>query len=403
MGGSLDRRSRPRPSPECPVLLARRLSPLVLAWVALALAPACSMGPAVVVSTPHGLVRAPTETSAQALAEMVSELYPEVGARLPGAEDSRPDVWLQEQLDLPWYTFAGDGLTGAHLDFVGRVYLEQAPRREMATTLAHEYVHARMDEVFARLPHALQEGLCDHIAEELVPEFAAEHRARRLLQALNGLGRFEVEVHYSIPDVQGRHGARLSFEAQGIDPGRVFEHGTVAFWFLDLEEKSGLYGLGLVAVDRLVRDGGYAGLHAFLEATADGELAERLAARAGVEPAGVTGDGVTGAGVEGTEPLAAWLEALFELFGEEELAALAVAEPALVAGLAAVIGRARFPDLDAETFLTEGRPRLSMPHHGRSVPIYADPVVCEAVRAAWPVLDPAHALERGSRIEALDD
>ncbi len=174
--------------------------------VALALAvgtPAClAPPPPIVVETPFGDVRAENQDTADQIAGLLCDLSPRVQALLPGSQERSVDVWVQEELRVYRHRARPESVRGFTLladEFdARRIHLQEDGQSPWY--LAHELVHALIDEEWSTLPGILEEGLADVIAEELNPEQRIQIRAHRLLNASAFTNGLELEVLFRMPD-----------------------------------------------------------------------------------------------------------------------------------------------------------------------------------------------------------
>ena len=121
-------------------------------------------------------------------------------------------------------------------------------------TLAHELVHAALDEPWHLLPGTLEEGLCDLVSAKLCPDGAARLRAGRLCSAALACGGLKLELRLSWPDDKREWLARvtLSGEDQGEKPqSRVFDvQAGLSSTALTSGTKRGFYGLAFLVIER---------------------------------------------------------------------------------------------------------------------------------------------------------
>jgi hypothetical protein len=117
--------------------------------------------PPVAVQTPEGEVRASNAADAKHVAALLVELAPKVRAILGETYSRPPQVFVLDN----YRPIAGDGC-----NYNGRILLNAKMRPKQRLCLAHELVHWQMAGAWEKLPHTVQEGLCDRIATELNPE-----------------------------------------------------------------------------------------------------------------------------------------------------------------------------------------------------------------------------------------
>lgn len=150
-----------------------------------ALLPACG-GPQeyTLLETPFGAVQAPDAGAARRVAGTVAVLLPELRRRLPGAAAGPLRVEVQgDRLSPAPGRLAPPQVLGKHLaegPGPGRILLVRDWEPEI---LAHELVHALLGPGWEALPPALEEGLADALALEVLagpwPEQAEVILARR--------------------------------------------------------------------------------------------------------------------------------------------------------------------------------------------------------------------------------
>ena len=243
---------------------------LTLICASTALLGACQVLPPTAASQgPSGIVRAPAEEDAQAVAEMLEELRPLVLQLLPDAQLPDLEVWVQPRPAL--YHFEGETYAEADGFWAadhGRIHLREGAS-SLKRTLAHELVHASLGPSWDPLPGSLEEGLCDLISLQLAPADAASMRAGRLSAAAFATGGLELEVGVVMPGsgaavglgVQSR--LRLMGElSPGLDPNDVFRvRAGLSSTRMPANDKKAFYGLSLVLLERIVANIGIEGLH----------------------------------------------------------------------------------------------------------------------------------------------
>lgn len=201
---------------------------------------------------------------------MAAQLVPEVEALL-GTRSAAPlDVWVQEE---PAQFAFGAGsyadADGFYASATKRIHLRRGADR-VDRTLAHELVHALLPVEWAELPGTLEEGVCDLVSQQLVPDAAARLRAGRLSAAAFATGGLMLEVRIDLPAEDGAAQAslrtRLRLEGDppvAVDPRRVFrEDAGLSGTTLDTQERKALYGLGYLVVSRAGQRIGWDGLRA---------------------------------------------------------------------------------------------------------------------------------------------
>lgn len=189
--------------------MLRRLALLSCAALAACLAPA----PRIVVSTPFGEVRANSSEKASEVAALLAELSPKVRSLLPGSQDRPIDVWVQERLAVYRFQERPESVRGFTLladEFrARRIHLQEDG--QSSWYLAHELVHALVDESWRPLPGILEEGLGDVVAQQVSMggvETRAQARfigAHRLLNSCALVGGLRIDLAWSVP-------------ANGVDP-----------------------------------------------------------------------------------------------------------------------------------------------------------------------------------------
>jgi hypothetical protein len=319
----------------------QRLAPL------LALAACAAPGPPpVAVETPFGTVRGETEEVANRVAAEVEILAPQVRATLVDAREELAEVWVLETL-----RDARGRRTPSSVSGFTR-YRDRAPigihLREEADprwALAHELVHALCGPTWDALPGVMHEGLADVVAEELVPEVAAEVRATRILNASLFVGGLSITVRWD------ERGGRRSTElwVPFAEPGRRAQATAILAldrWVLHEESEivpEALYGMGWLITRRAVDRGGVEGLRSLcVAARADGRslvAADELLSAAGMH-------------------LGDWAEAVAAELGREEVHEIAQLLPNLFPSVAAELFEQQLRARSPESLFSELRPRI---------------------------------------------
>ncbi|MCA8978766.1 MAG: hypothetical protein KDC14_01975, partial [Planctomycetes bacterium] len=153
--------------------------------------------------SPAGTVRAAEEGQAALVGAQLEDLHPRVQALLPDTVQRDFEVWVQDEPRM--YLFAGpsyEEADGFWAEGPSRIHL-RASAASLERTLAHELVHASLGESWTMLPGTLEEGLCDWVSAQLVPEGACEMRAGRLSAASFATGGLEFDIELSTPSTAG--------------------------------------------------------------------------------------------------------------------------------------------------------------------------------------------------------
>ena len=368
--------ARPRPA----VLAA-----LVLLGAGALGAGACVQPPRVALPTPHGTVRAGDTPSAERLAAMLIDLQPRVRALLPGTRDRSTEVWLGASV-LPEEMQEHQGVVALTELPSGRILIGgEGHGLGSDFLLAHELVHALMDESWDPLPAIMKEGLCDAIACRLVPEQGPRVRAMRMFGARFAFGEQQLDLAVTEPSFGGRLGLGIRVAAPDFerrDPlAALAIAGHGIHLHAELQDEDVLYGYGLLLVERTIERAGLDGLHALCMRARDERLpllpSEWVLWAAGMD-AGAT----------------SWRTALAEALGPAEMQELArqigdgVAE-AIVANL-----RYRYADFSAQEFLGHADASLGLRGGSLELPLTALPVLAERVVADWDGTPP-HELRAG--------
>lgn len=132
---------------------------------AFALATACATSPEAIppiaVQSSQGEVRAYTAEDAGRVAALLEELAPKVRELLVETREGGPEVFVLEQQ-------VANSPIAYNCD--GRILLGPRSRDLERFALAHELAHWQVAGAWKALPPAVEEGLADGIALELVPE-----------------------------------------------------------------------------------------------------------------------------------------------------------------------------------------------------------------------------------------
>jgi len=236
---------------------------------------ACTASPPHMVATSVGIVRADDRESALRVGPEIVRMRAELAARLPGLRNVAVEVWVIDDVERGWADKPADVSA-----WVWHRASQLAPRIHIArdrpdSDLVHELVHAWLDESWSELPPALEEGLCDVVANEMV-DFPKLEFQRLWCAARLGFPRTS-----SIPIVRGTpvvHRVILgSGDVEGdpslatLTPAEVVELRQGELLDLALADRSYTYGIGYFLASRIVRRIGYEGLHALcVEARREG-------------------------------------------------------------------------------------------------------------------------------------
>lgn len=223
------------------------------------------------------VVRADDQAVAIDVATMLAELEPAVRAALPGTRGRRLEVWVQDELSLFRGETAGHDVDGFHVVDTGRIHLRVEERERMRATLAHELVHALVDDTWRRLPPVVEEGLADWVATQVCADVAARIRAGRLGDAGGSLGGLSMRLRLASPTSAARSAlpSRILLTSDApLQLDDVFAAEVVGLDALraSTDVRPGLYGCGFLLVDRIVARHGIGHLRALcLVAERDGE------------------------------------------------------------------------------------------------------------------------------------
>lgn len=157
-------------------------------------------------AVPSGVVHASNSENAQRIADLLKELSIAVHSALPGGEAQRVDVRLVAKMEHE--NWGGATYTTGAGHWIELPDVE--PNDRWKATLVHELVHFQLGPDWSTLPGVLEEGLCDAIAQRVVPSVAALERAEyavMLATAVDGGLRFQA------PMIRG-HGSSASFGAE---------------------------------------------------------------------------------------------------------------------------------------------------------------------------------------------
>ena len=251
-------------------------SRLGLLSATLALTACLAPPPDVAVDSNAGLVRAASQDEASELSERLASLSPLVLERLPNSAISdKLEVWLQDQPHL--YHSAAEASSeaeGLYAPGHERILLSRNCC-DQERVLAHELCHAALGADWQPLTGTLEEGLCDVLASELVPEQSPRLRAGRLSSAALACGG--VRLHLEVRDREANGGAKFGWgaaihltseEDTPADPLALFQvQAGLSSTRVKASVKRGYYGLAFLVVERV----GIDRLHELcLEASAQG-------------------------------------------------------------------------------------------------------------------------------------
>ena len=335
---------------------------------------ACVAPPAASVESLHGIVRAPTPEEAASLAELLDDLHPRVRAVLPGTEAPRVEVWLQEELRMFSMLEPSSEVVALNFDAWNRIHLKRGSGF-LPEDLAHELVHLMLDSSWKTLPPVLEEGLADHVGLTLNPGMAAGFRAGRLSMVLGGLGCYSGRIRFARPAIEGAD----SLVFHMIEPPREIVSPLAAFRSEVQEisphsrsaQKNTLYGLGFLAVERIVTEVGYEGLHALaVEAAENGQ--RTIPSDVLLDASRLDGEAQS------------WVDATLEAMGRAELVALASQQAPSLASMLVDACAEMLVEHDGQSFLTQVEPMLSLVAGGPEVALADIPAVRAALVQVWP-------------------
>lgn len=217
-----------------------------------------------------GVVRGSSDQESDAIGSLLDALGPQVTALVPGAAlPPGLEVWVQDEPRV--YSLPGAGVDDAEGLWSARHQriLLARDAEDLERTLAHELVHAALDETWGRLPGTVEEGLCDLVSAQLCSDGATRLRAGRLCSAALACGGLAVELRLTRNDHGGHWLARVSLsgEVAGDAPQRaVFEvEAGLSSTALTTGTKRGFYGLAFLLVQRAEQRVGLQGLRELCE------------------------------------------------------------------------------------------------------------------------------------------
>lgn len=245
---------------------------LALAAASTGLAACLAQPPAESATARLGTVRAATQARAEVVAQLFDDLAPRVLACVPDSRLEPLEVWVQEVPTL--YRLRASTYSdtdGFWAEGVRRIHLRESAD-QVERTFAHELVHASLGTAWERLPGTLEEGVCDWVATQLVPESSARLRAGRLATAAAAIGGLPLEVELWMEPTQGRallvrgleaHVRIVAPDEETIDPTDVFRiRAGLSTARATPTARRALYGLGYLIAERIATREGLAGLHA---------------------------------------------------------------------------------------------------------------------------------------------
>ena len=310
--------------------------------------------PPVAVATPYGVVRAETEEKASEVAVMLRDLAPRVQEVLPGTTDRPIDVWVQKVLRDGSHGERAEGVKGFTLlsgEFKAkRIHLLEDG--ELSWYLAHELVHAQLDQSWRTLPGLLEEGLGDVVAEMLNEEHAERIRAHRLFTSSGFFGGVLFRLAYQqidapeggSPWVEAPIRIEVLDGAVDADVRELLALSRHSLRKVYKEVPEPFYGLAYLVVSRIVERRGLEGLH---------ELCQEAEARS-LEVVPV--DEMLAAA--DLDPKAFDPEFLSSLFGEDETRQLLLMQPELFAETVVSYFRSNIGDVPWRTLLYRVNPSL---------------------------------------------
>ncbi|HEX5012049.1 MAG TPA: hypothetical protein VFY71_16810 [Planctomycetota bacterium] len=146
----------------------------------------------------------------------LDHFVPLVRQRIGGSAAVRPEIWVMAE--LPADNESG-GMTSRQS---GRILLRTAREPDQSFFLAHELVHLLRGSDLDGLPPAIEEGLCDAIAADLVPEAAAH------LHAARGIGIAAANGSLPVTLMLGSPGLRTSLQLVATAPPLSWENALTA-------------------------------------------------------------------------------------------------------------------------------------------------------------------------------
>lgn len=242
--------------------------------------PACLVTPpSALVHAEEGIVRGSTELEARALGLQLDRLKPRVECCLPGTRSvDGLEVWIQDKPGLYAFPHQSNGeAEGLWAESHDRILLAR-DADDLERTLAHELVHAALDESWRTLPGTLEEGLADQISTQLVPEGATRLRAGRLASAALATGGLGLTLEVENLEHQTTWMARITLSGSrpSAEPQRdVFRLAAgLSSTRVTPASKRGYYGLAFLLVNRIVERQGVEHLHNLCVSAAEQGLSQ---------------------------------------------------------------------------------------------------------------------------------
>jgi hypothetical protein len=279
------------------------------------------------VQSAHFDVRAGERVVAERISRACEEFAPRLMDLVPDTSLPELSIWVQELPTL--YEFPLTTLPEADGFYASdhrRIHLRQSAP-DLERTLAHELVHAALGPSWSALPGTIEEGLCDAVSVELMPQSRARLRAGRYCAAAFGLGGLRLTLHIRTDALVSPDGLTRELEArvrlegerhESVDPMSVFEaQAGSAFAKLSVSRKKALYGFADLIVDRILERRGYEGLH-LIARTARQRGGTQIPKQWLLDAAELTRDGES------------WQSALLMGLGPEELEELVRMQPMLL-------------------------------------------------------------------------
>jgi hypothetical protein len=229
---------------------------------------ACVSAPPACVTTRSVQVCAESHARASDVAHQLDLRVAELREQIPDLLDIRPEIWLQDRPQIYWFWPMPEEYAAVTHDWTKRIHAkESAP--DLIATLTHELIHALLGESWQGLPPTLEEGLCDAVAIRLNDD--RQLRSERLLIAIAAVGEIPLQLRLHAPDggwhdheVTPVHALTGEFElldTYSRNDGQVspiHSDAETPFW----------YGLGFIAMLRLIERHGLDGVHDLVQRAA---------------------------------------------------------------------------------------------------------------------------------------